>query len=122
MKVNKTKEKYKILEFSKDDIPAGESFDLLGKIFIPSQIYETSTFGFRYQFSEAWKVGGDINGGAQNLKQLFGRPLFKWDPYKLPIDRLYICSSSTPPGGGVHGMCGFNAAQSVLKNEFGINS
>ncbi|MFY0685381.1 MAG: NAD(P)/FAD-dependent oxidoreductase [Balneola sp.] len=67
-------------------------------------------------------IGGDINGGAQNLKQLFGRPLFKWDPYKLPVDHLYICSSSTPPGGGVHGMCGFNAAQSVLKNEFGINS
>tara|TARA_R100001591_G_C4353142_1_gene183635 strand:- start:3541 stop:5799 length:2259 start_codon:yes stop_codon:yes gene_type:complete len=54
-------------EFSKDDIPAGESFDLLGKIFIPSQIYETSTFGFRYQFSEAWKVGGDINGGVGNI-------------------------------------------------------
>lgn len=65
-------------------------------------------------------IGGDINGGAQNLKQLFGRPLLKWDPYKLPVDHLYICSSSTPPGGGVHGMCGFNAATSVLKNEFGI--
>ncbi|MBO6621291.1 MAG: NAD(P)/FAD-dependent oxidoreductase [Balneola sp.] len=65
-------------------------------------------------------IGGDINGGAQNLKQLFGRPLLKWDPYKLPVDHLYICSSSTPPGGGVHGMSGFNAARSVLKNEFGI--
>ena len=65
-------------------------------------------------------IGGDINGGAQNLKQLFGRPLLKWDPYKLPVDDLYICSSSTPPGGGVHGMCGYNAARSVLKNEFGI--
>ncbi len=65
-------------------------------------------------------IGGDINGGAQNLIQLFGRPLIKWDPYKLPVDHLYICSSSTPPGGGVHGMSGFNAARSVLKNEFGI--
>ncbi len=65
-------------------------------------------------------IGGDINGGAQNLKQLFGRPLLKWNPYKLPVKNLYICSSSTPPGGGVHGMCGFNAAKSVLKNEFGI--
>tara|TARA_R100001591_G_scaffold118428_1_gene141208 strand:- start:9863 stop:11311 length:1449 start_codon:yes stop_codon:yes gene_type:complete len=65
-------------------------------------------------------IGGDINGGAQNLKQLFGRPLIKWDPYKLPVENLYICSSSTPPGGGVHGMSGFNAARSVLKNEFGI--
>lgn len=65
-------------------------------------------------------IGGDINGGSQNLKQLFARPLLKWDSYKLPIDHLYICSSSTPPGGGVHGMCGYNAAKSVLKNEFGI--
>lgn len=65
-------------------------------------------------------IGGDINGGAQTIKQLFGRPLLKWDPYKLPTKKLYICSSSTPPGGGVHGMCGYNAAKSVLKNEFGI--
>jgi phytoene dehydrogenase-like protein len=65
-------------------------------------------------------IGGDINGGAQNVKQLFARPLLKWDPYKLPENNLYICSSSTPPGGGVHGMSGFNAARSVLKNEFGI--
>lgn len=67
-------------------------------------------------------IGGDINGGAQSLRQLFGRPLLKWDPYKLPVDKLYICSSSTPPGGGVHGMCGYNAAKSVLKNEFGIKA
>ena len=67
-------------------------------------------------------IGGDINGGAQILKQLFGRPILKWDPYKIPSDGLYICSSSTPPGGGVHGMCGYHAAKSVLKNEFGFNS
>ncbi len=65
-------------------------------------------------------IGGDIVGGSQNFGQLFARPLLKWDPYKLPGDRLYICSSSTPPGGGVHGMCGYNAAKSALKNEFGI--
>ena len=67
-------------------------------------------------------VGGDINGGAQIFKQLFGRPVLKWNPYKMPVDGMYICSSSTPPGGGVHGMCGYHAAQSVLKNEFGISS
>ena len=67
-------------------------------------------------------VGGDINGGAQILKQLVGRPVLKWDPYKIPVQGMYICSSSTPPGGGVHGMCGYHAAQSVLKNEFGISS
>ncbi|MEQ9263767.1 MAG: NAD(P)/FAD-dependent oxidoreductase [Balneolaceae bacterium] len=65
-------------------------------------------------------IGGDINGGAQFFKQLFARPVLKWDPYALPAKGLYICSSSTPPGGGVHGMCGFHAARSVLKNEFGV--
>lgn len=67
-------------------------------------------------------LGGDINGGAQFFNQLFGRPVLKWDPYKIPENSMYICSSSTPPGGGVHGMCGYNAAQSVLKNEFGLSS
>ena len=63
-------------------------------------------------------IGGDINGGASILSQLFTRPLVKLDPYSMPKKGFYICSSSTPPGGGVHGMCGFHAAQSVLKNEF----
>ncbi|MEX2477281.1 MAG: NAD(P)/FAD-dependent oxidoreductase [Gracilimonas sp.] len=67
-------------------------------------------------------IGGDINGGAQLAKQLFGRPVLKWDPYKIPAEGFYICSSSTPPGGGVHGMSGYHAAQSVLKNEFGFTS
>ncbi|MEX2364374.1 MAG: FAD-dependent oxidoreductase, partial [Balneolaceae bacterium] len=65
-------------------------------------------------------IGGDINGGAQIMRQLFGRPVLKWNPYKIPVEGMYICSASTPPGGGVHGMSGFNAAQSVLKNEFGL--
>ncbi len=66
-------------------------------------------------------LGGDINGGSQSFKQLMGRPLLKWDPYQLPVKGMYICSSSTPPGGGVHGMCGYHAARSVLKNEYDIN-
>lgn len=65
-------------------------------------------------------VGGDINGGAQFFKQLVFRPTLKWDPYKLAGNRMYICSSATPPGGGVHGMCGYHAAKSALKREFGI--
>lgn len=65
-------------------------------------------------------LGGDINGGRQNISQLFSRPVHLRDPYSTPADGLYFCSSSTPPGGGVHGMCGFHAANSVLKNEFGI--
>ena len=59
-------------------------------------------------------IGGDINGGLQDFGQLFTRPTRSLDPYKAPLDGLYICSSSTPPGGGVHGMCGYWAAQSAL--------
>jgi phytoene dehydrogenase-like protein len=59
-------------------------------------------------------IGGDINGGVQNWRQLFTRPVPRLDPYSTPLPNLFICSSSTPPGGGVHGMCGYYAAQSVL--------
>lgn len=58
--------------------------------------------------------GGDIGGGANDLSQFFFRPTLRWDPYSTPNPRLYLCSSSTPPGGGVHGMCGYWAAQSAL--------
>jgi phytoene dehydrogenase-like protein len=61
-------------------------------------------------------VGGDISGGAQTLRQIFARPAPRCDPYKIPGVNMYICSSSTPPGAGVHGMCGFHAASSCLKN------
>jgi phytoene dehydrogenase-like protein len=60
-------------------------------------------------------VGGDINGGIQDWRQLIFRPDVRWDPYRTPVDGLYLCSSSTPPGGGVHGMCGSHAAQSALR-------
>ena len=60
-------------------------------------------------------VGGDINGGAQDVWQLFTRPVLRRVPYSTPIPGLYLCSSSTPPGGGVHGMCGYFAARAALK-------
>jgi phytoene dehydrogenase-like protein len=60
-------------------------------------------------------VGGDINSGVQDLGQLFTRPVPRLDPYTTPLKNVYLCSSSTPPGGGVHGMCGYFAAQSALK-------
>jgi phytoene dehydrogenase-like protein len=59
-------------------------------------------------------IGGDINGGVQDLGQLFTRPVVSLSPYRTPAHGIYICSSSTPPGGGVHGMCGYYAAQAAL--------
>ncbi len=60
-------------------------------------------------------VGGDINGGVQDLRQLFTRPVARLVPYSTPNRELYICSASTPPGGGVHGMCGAFAARAALR-------
>jgi phytoene dehydrogenase-like protein len=60
-------------------------------------------------------VGGDINGGMQDLSQLWTRPVIRLDPYSTPNHTLFICSSSTPPGGGVHGMCGYHAARAALR-------
>lgn len=62
--------------------------------------------------------GGDINGGVQNIGQLFTRPALKFSPYRTSSRGLYICSASTPPGGGVHGMCGYHAAKCALKDVF----
>ena len=63
-------------------------------------------------------VGGDINGGLQDLRQVLARPVLSLDPYATPTPGLYLCSSSTPPGGGVHGMCGYHAAMSALRKTF----
>jgi phytoene dehydrogenase-like protein len=63
-------------------------------------------------------IGGDINGGSQDLRQLFTRPLPQRDPYRTPDPKLFLCSSSTPPGGGVHGMAGYHAANSALRRAW----
>jgi phytoene dehydrogenase-like protein len=109
-------------------VPHGFRFDMLPRI--ESQI-ERFAPGFRdlvlarHVLSPAELerynpnyVGGDINGGVQDFWQLLTRPTARWRPYRTSSPRIYICSSSTPPGGGVHGMCGYYAAQTALKDHF----
>jgi phytoene dehydrogenase-like protein len=63
-------------------------------------------------------VGGDINGGLLNISQLYTRPALRASPYRTSRAGLYLCSSATPPGGGVHGMCGYHAARRALRDVF----
>ncbi|TAE20733.1 MAG: NAD(P)/FAD-dependent oxidoreductase [Cytophagales bacterium] len=65
-------------------------------------------------------VGGDINGGIIDIGQLYTRPAITLSPYRAGAAGLYICSSATPPGGGVHGMCGYHAARVALRDTFGL--
>lgn len=105
-------------------VPNGSDFDMTERI--ENQI-ERFAPGFRdrviarsvrppsvMEKHNANLVGGDINGGVQDLRQLFFRPTRQM--YSTPVEGLYLCSSSTPPGGGVHGMCGYFAAQAALKH------
>lgn len=66
-------------------------------------------------------IGGDINGGVQSCRQFWSRPVLQANPYATPLPGVYLCSSSTPPGGGVHGMCGYHAARAVLHREIQRN-
>ena len=106
-------------------VPAGCTIDMTERI--ESQI-ERFAPGFRdriiarHTFSPAEMesynanyIGGDITGGVQDLRQTFTRPVARINPYTTPNERLFICSSSTPPGGGVHGMCGHYAATAALE-------
>jgi phytoene dehydrogenase-like protein len=109
-------------------VPNASGFDMAGRI--ESQI-ERFAPGFRdlvlgrsvltparLEAHNPNYVGGDINGGAQDLRQMFARPALRVVPYSTPVRGLYICSSSTPPGGGVHGMCGHHAARAALRAMF----
>jgi phytoene dehydrogenase-like protein len=67
-------------------------------------------------------IGGDINAGAIDVTQLFTRPALRFSPYRTSARGIYICSASTPPGGGVHGMCGYHAANRALKDIFNLRA
>lgn len=111
-------------------VPNGSTVDMLPRI--EAQI-ERFAPGFRdcvlarhtmnteqMQQHDANLIGGDISGGANTLDQIYFRPMPRRVPYATPIDGLYICSASTPPGGGVHGLCGHYAARAALRERFGI--
>jgi phytoene dehydrogenase-like protein len=65
-------------------------------------------------------IGGDINGGIGDIRQIFTRPAMRRSLYRTSEKGIYICSSATPPGGGVHGMCGWQAAKRALKDVFDL--
>jgi phytoene dehydrogenase-like protein len=111
-------------------VPNGSTVDMRGRI--EAQI-ERFAPGFRERILaqhamfpadlerySANIVGGDINTGKQDLRQLFTRPVPRRNPYATPNPRIYLCSSATPPGGGVHGMCGYFAAQAVLRRVLDV--
>ena len=110
-------------------VPNGSSFDMTERIeeqierFAPGfrdLILAKSTMGpAQLEQWDANLVGGDINGGVMDFRGFFTRPTPRLDPYSTPAEGIYLCSSSTPPGGGVHGMCGYFAARSALRRTFG---
>jgi len=109
-------------------IPFGSIFDMTSRI---ERQIERFAPGFRERILarhtmgperlEAWNpnlAGGDISGGANSLWQLLARPVARANPYRTPLPGVYLCSASTPPGGGVHGMCGFHAACAAVADVF----
>jgi phytoene dehydrogenase-like protein len=105
-------------------VPSGSTVDMSGRIeaqierFAPgfrdlilARSVRTAADMERYNPND---VGGDVSGGAATLRQTFFRPTARWNPYRTSLRGVYLCSSSTPPGGGVHGMCGDWAARTAL--------
>jgi phytoene dehydrogenase-like protein len=105
-------------------VPAGSEYDATEAILRQVERFapgfrdcirsQKSTSPGQLQNYNANYIGGDVNGGAPTLGQLFTRPVARIVPYRTPHPSIWICSASTPPGGGVHGMCGFHAAEDVL--------
>ncbi|MFF8958060.1 phytoene desaturase family protein [Streptomyces sp. NPDC014894] len=88
--------------------------------FAETVIAERGLSGAAYAEYNPNYVGGDISTGAIDLRQSVFRPVAQWDPYRTPLPGVYLCSAATPPGPGVHGMCGLLAARSALRREFGL--
>lgn len=107
--------------------PSGSTFDMTERIeaqverFAPGfrdRIVERNVMGpAAMERHNANYIGGDINGGVADLRQFLARPVPSLSPWSTPIPGVYLCSSSTPPGGGVHGMCGLQAANAALKEH-----
>ena len=108
-------------------VPNGSTYDMTGRI---EQQIERFAPGFRdlvigrnvmppaaIELFDANCIGGDIAGGANTIGRMLGRPVFGMNPYAMPAPGMYLCSASTPPGGGVHGMCGYHAARMHLKGS-----
>jgi phytoene dehydrogenase-like protein len=107
-------------------VPAGSTLDMSERIeaqverFAPGfrelVLARTSITAREAERRNPNHVDGDINSGAATLRQTVFRPTVTPHPYNTPLPGLYLCSSSTPPGGGVHGMCGENAARAALRD------
>ncbi|HVA43568.1 MAG TPA: NAD(P)/FAD-dependent oxidoreductase [Acidimicrobiales bacterium] len=113
-------------------VPAGSGLDMTDRIeaqierFAPGfrdlVLARVTTTAVQAEAHNPNYVGGDINGGLSTLGQTVFRPTRRWNPYRTGIDGVYLCSASTPPGGGVHGMCGYGAARVALADLTGPSS
>ena len=112
-------------------VPAGSDVDMTSRIedqmerFAPGfrdlVLARVTTTAAGHERHNPNYVGGDINGGLASLRQTIFRPSARWNPYRTPLRGVYLCSASTPPGGGVHGMCGYWAARTALA-DLGVSA
>ena len=113
-------------------VPAGSTVDMAETV---TEVFERFAPGFRdvvvamrsvpaarLSDHNANLVGGDIGVGGNNMFSALTGPTLRFNPWSTPIPKAYLCSSATPPGGGVHGMAGYYAARTVLRREFGIKA
>jgi phytoene dehydrogenase-like protein len=111
-------------------VPSGSSVDMADRIegqierFAPGfrdlVIARATKTSSEMQRTNPNNVGGSITGGAATLRQTIFRPTVRWNPYRTPLPGVYLCSAATPPGGGVHGMCGA-AGAAVALGDLGVH-